>query len=998
MKAVERKLNKAQKATVWLLIISLLLATCYVVFVVVINNLGNGNTPTTEKPDLIDGEATYLNQTVAYPNIKEEQMTFIEISNKDGKFGVSRSGGTGSFLFHYYEDGKEQSIPYIPPIIAAEDVYNYESLYAIENNDSFGRIYYLTYLCSALGAPYFNERIELPSEDTEQGKAKRTALLREYGITKSEVTTISFDYYKTNEKGELLTDKVEGVDILLGGKPLSGTGYYFMIASRPDYVYYTRSEYFSYALMGFEKFIKGMLVSEGLSGESVYGPYLTTDFKTWLGHTYKEESDKVFTNDMPGYEKYDNPTVTVTTDYKSVIDKGLGFEPKEGELITGYDKQTGIDYTFDLEALKEHPDYARIKNTLVGKSVGSYENSNILLTLLTEIYNSDTKNLNFADATELEYRYSISEIESVITDSAEITSGTVDASAGLVKVTYRYTVGGQTVKHDCHAVIDLNDLSAENKAKLVGQAIGEVFLAPIDITVNYTKDNAKKSTEKLVITNVIAIFDESGAYASEITEDTLFQISYYYIVDGKKYDSNTRWMRLSEIKDDSKFVSLKTELLGKGKGKYDMTVFDATYYYEYMREFTAYEISEIQYFVANEIIVSFAFANASERDPFYGETFFKNTLTNEYRLYGLNSGVCESAVKLLGGVGTDSNSAVGYMGETVAIGLTPDNMDNYGLYAHKIYFEMPRDIYDKTEADGGASGSADNDQLSDYAWGRTLGFTLYVSDRQYDKQTGTYFRYAGSDMYGIVAKVSAEDFDFLEYGFVEFWARKSMVMVNIEKLTDLKLEFNMQDLKGSYDFDISFEDRYTGYLNGEYVMSGTQFEGSSRVSYQTVLVTASGDAFKSEFKDRFGTEKTDLATLYNYTMGDGKTTYYPGSNTTTLGAAYFNSAYETLQLTGYLDNLPDEDKDYTAPPIMRMHLKVSGSTFAPNFYTYDFYRIDERRIMVSFYISDADGNKIESYGEVCDFYITTFAFKKLVNNYICLLNGQVVDESVGYPD
>ena len=100
MKAVERKLNKAQKATVWLLIISLLLATCYVVFVVVINNLGNGNTPTTEKPDLIDGEATYLNQTVAYPNIKEEQMTFIEISNKDGKFGVSRSGGTGSFLFH----------------------------------------------------------------------------------------------------------------------------------------------------------------------------------------------------------------------------------------------------------------------------------------------------------------------------------------------------------------------------------------------------------------------------------------------------------------------------------------------------------------------------------------------------------------------------------------------------------------------------------------------------------------------------------------------------------------------------------------------------------------------------------------------------------------------------------------------------------------------------------------------------------------------------------
>jgi hypothetical protein len=54
--------------------------------------------------------------------------------------------------------------------------------------------------------------------------------------------------------------------------------------------------------------------------------------------------------------------------------------------------------------------------------------------------------------------------------------------------------------------------------------------------------------------------------------------------------------------------------------------------------------------------------------------------------------------------------------------------------------------------------------------------------------------------------------------------------------------------------------------------------------------------------------------------------------------------------------------------------------------------------MVSFYITDENGDKIESYGEVCDFYITTFAFKKLVNNYVYLLNGEVVDESVGYPD
>ena len=959
------------------MIISLLLAISYIVFVVVINNLDKGSAPTPETPELIEGEGTYLNQLVAYPNIEEEQMTFIEISNKEGKFGVSRPGGVGSFLFHYYVDGQEEKVPYIPPIIAAENVYNYESLYAIEGGDSFGRIYYLTYLCSALGAPYFNERIELPSTDTDEGREKRTALLREYGITQSEITTISFDYCDRDEKGAVIEGSVKGIDILLGAKPLSGTGYYFMIADRPDYVYYTRSEYFSYALMGFDQFIKGRLVAEGLTGESVYGPYLTTDFKTWVGHTYKSESDKVFVNSMAGYEDYDNPTVTVTTDYKTTVDKGLTFTPKEGELVTGYDTKTSMDYTFDLEALKTHPDFERIKSALVGKSVGSYVNDRIVLTLVTELYNSDTKTLDFGDLTELNYTYSISEIESVITDNGEITSGTVDSSVKLVKVRYRYTVGGVTVKHDCHAVIDATDF----KDKFVGKAIGEELTEIIELSVTYTKDNTPTSTEKLVVTDVIAIFDEKGAYADKITEDTLFQISYYYVVDGKKYDPDTKWMRISEIRDDSKFALLKTELLGKGKGKYDLTVFDATFHYEYMREFSTYEISQIQYFVANEIVVSFMFENASGRDPFYGETFFKNTLENRNRLYGLNAGSCEAVVKLLGGVGTDSSSAVGYSGQTVAIGLNPDNMEKYGLYAHKIYFRMPRDLYDKTEVDG--LPTTDND-LNDYGWGRELGFTLYVSDKQYDKKTGTYFRYVGSYMYDVIAKVKAEDFDFLDYGFVEFWARRSLVMVDIAKLTDLQLEFNMQDLKGKFDFDISFEDVKDANTNGT-------------ISKQTVMVTASSDAFDCAFKDMFGTERTDLATLYNHTMGNGTTTYYPGSKTTTLGAAYFNSVYETLQLITYTDTLDESEKDFSAPRVMRLRLKVTGSTFAEHFYTYDFYRIDDRRIMVSFYISDEAGNKIEQYGVVTDFYISTYAFKKLVNNYIHLLNGVAVDESVGYP-
>ena len=249
-------------------------------------------------------------------------------------------------------------------------------------------------------------------------------------------------------------------------------------------------------------------------------------------------------------------------------------------------------------------------------------------------------------------------------------------------------------------------------------------------------------------------------------------------------------------------------------------------------------------------------------------------------------------------------------------------------------------------------------------------------------------------MYDIVAKVASDEFDFLEYGFVEFWARKNMVMMDITKLTQLKLEFDMTDLSGEYSFDVSFVDAYGAYVNGEYVVSEEQFSGAEPFEHEIIRVKASADAFDTAFKQKFGTSWGDLASVYNDTLGGGKNSYYPNSRTT-LGAAYFNSVYETLQLTSYLDCLTEEEQaqGFASPRIMRMHLKVEGKEY---YYTYDFYRIDDRRVMVSLYRSDADGNKIDTLGEVSDFYITTFAFKKLVNQYIGILNGEHVDESVSY--
>ena len=1000
MKAVERKLNKAQIVTIWLLIISVLLAGAYVISIVIVNSRAKNGTDSSSGNTVLDireGESSYLNSPIAYPRVSEAEILFIEIDSKGERYGVSRyPDDDGSFLFHYYEDGKKEAIPYVPPIVNAEGKFDYESLYAIETGDGFGKIYYLTYLCSALGTPFFSERIDLPSADTPEGKEKRELLLKNYGLTESESTTIGFEYCKRDsETNEKIEDSEDWHVIIVGGKALSDSGFYFMVDGR-DCVYYTNSEYFAYALGGFSSFIKGTLISAGLSQDSLYGPYLTTDFKSWMGELFEKESDRVFTSDMSGYEKYENPTVVVKGDYKTSIDKGLDFDPG-ADAFSGYQTAGGAELKFDLEALRKHPSYTRIKNALVGKNVG-IQNDKIIITLLDEIYNSDEKLISFGEADSVNYLYEILAIESVLTDNGEKTSGTIDASDTLVKVTYRYTVGGQTVKHDCHAVIDITNLKVGERDKFIGKAIGTPLgTDAFTVSVDYTKEagGALKSTEKYVLTGILSIFDGNGAVADTVTEDTYVNISYYIQVDGVKGSTQTTIVRLADIKDTDRLASFKTILIGKEKGSYNETVYNSEYRYEFMREFVTYEISEIEYFVANEIIVSFRFyqdTDTEKRDPFYGESIYKNTLDNKYGIYGLNDGTCQSLVELLGGIGADdtSSTAEGLSGETVAIGLTLTNMKEYGLYAHKIYFEMPRGIFDASE---GEEDSDEND-LSVFDWVSTIGFTLYISDTK--TVGGEKIRYIGSDMYDVIVKVPAADFDFVEYEFVEFWGRRDMIMIDIKKLDEIKFDFNMEDLQGSYTFNISFKTVYSAYIDGKYVISEENIEGYSPIQYQTVMVKASENAFDTEYKRLFpdATKWGNLASLYDVTIGGGKESYYPGS-TTTSGAAYFNSVYESLMFTKYHDCLTEEEQaaGFSMPKVMSMRVKVDGSD---DYYVYDFYRIDDRRVMVSLYTTDSDGTKNSE--AVSDFYISTFAFKKIVNNYIHLLNGEPVDENMGYPE
>ena len=79
---------------------------------------------------------------------------------------------------------------------------------------------------------------------------------------------------------------------------------------------------------------------------------------------------------------------------------------------------------------------------------------------------------------------------------------------------------------------------------------------------------------------------------------------------------------------------------------------------------------------------------------------------------------------------------------------------------------------------------------------------------------------------------------------------------------------------------------------------------------------------------------------------------------------------------------------------MTLKLDSNAAPKSQDLYVYKFYRIDDRRVRVSLHREDSDGDiRISA---VSDFYISSFAFKKIASGFISLLNAEVIDINEGY--
>ena len=227
--------------------------------------------------------------------------------------------------------------------------------------------------------------------------------------------------------------------------------------------------------------------------------------------------------------------------------------------------------------------------------------------------------------------------------------------------------------------------------------------------------------------------------------------------------------------------------------------------------------------------------------------------------------------------------------------------------------------------------------------------------------------------------------------FLDYYARRNVVLVNYANIKHVSLDFYMDDFFGGYEFATEVQTVWVG--GGQTYLEKPENVSTQEYSFLSVDASLRGDNSGNRLTDYLaasGASSMTLRDLYNAVASEeyGQNVSLM-SGYSTLGAASFQDMLLLLFNTYYLGNLTEEEQKagLEEKVLMKLSFTVEGSK--KDVYTYEFRRIDDRRVMVSVYNPGYDNT-------VSDFYITTFAFKKIVNNFDKLLNGVTIDSESAY--
>ena len=956
-----------------------------------------------KEPPVVDtsiGESIYLNSAVAYPRTDESHITSIFIAGKN-RYALARKTKDGPLVLSY-QDKDGTIYDYDPPIAGEDSEFEYEDIYATEQNDQFGTIRKITYLTTAFGALYFDEKMALATDEKERKKE-----LSAFGFGEEDspiVVHLTYSVHTSSKGTEHDDEKEVTYAIKVGNKLATNQGYYYMVGAMDEdgnvdyrpYIYSTYSTYIDYAFIEFTDYIKPILIAEGLPMDNAFEPYLTTDYQQYKNTLYEYNEKTGERPVIPSYDeikKLDGINVIVNANVITPNKEKVGSD--SSLVYGGVSVAENKTLTFDLKKYSGFGEQERLAILFAGKNVNKYSPFSISIPSYTNTVDVETGT---------KYKYVIKSIDAILTSGEDNTTpGAVATDKDKVKVTYSLTIGTQSASQkDMVGVIDLSDngpAPSGLKEALIGKSVGSFGANTVDFECVYTTANSVKSSVKIVIEKINSItkkVDDVPEEIEKVEAGATVNVSFYYVVDGNRLDGTPKMeVIIGDSTNSSK--ALDEALMGKTVGSgYSIEVDAYNMYSEVVASFTEYEIDEIKYFVVKEKIVSFKFQQASERNPYYGESFYMNTMEGDYKLYALNAYACEGVVKVLGGLVTNATSSTGLVGaKTVDVVITPEKMHDYNLYDYSIYFELPRGITVKNYMSENTSMEDYLTGLDDYEYAGTLGFNLYISRE--DPATGT--RYIASDLYDVIAEIDGENFKFLDQTFVGFYARRNLVLTNITNIGSIKLEFMMDDVKGTYSNKLqhNWVYAYDGGLYDKSKLTDEQLAASVKYDAIDVIVTPSGDYTQTELskyiKDK-GYTFVSLRELY----GPKKTIGMDSA-----GTANFKEFIQTLYFThyeGYVDEQTQKDALENGELLMRMSVTLEEGTAGASAYdyVYEFYRVSSRRVVVRLYRQNRiDGTQAPNE-DVSDFYISIFSFKKLVNKYFGILNADNIDNEIAYPD
>ncbi len=1049
----QRKRNKKKQRIIFISVLSaLILALSVSAFflsraLTKIDNTEEGG-DNTLKP-ILPEEGRYNSYPIAFPAIGEKDITIISIENENGSYfmAVPPDGSSDSFEFYFDADEEGNYTYYSPDILIHEDNMEYDELYAKVKGDGYDRIPMLTYLVAAIRSPYFDYRIYL-SEDED----KRREELSAYGLSSeaeaasdSAATAVrrSVHLWYTKEDGSTGEYVIE-----IGNHTVTGSGYYFRIGDGVptdtdgdgkadkveivyrDYIYVTGEQsYFKYALAGIEAYINPVLISGALGNDqhAMYAPYLTPDYRQWKTELHKLGS-------LPT----DAEELKNVTDVFATIDAYMPvylYEESDGVITSTVEKSELGSYIFNLTEIADNKLYPYLMSALAGKEIGSEGFKQSI------IYEK-----NVSEGTK--YRYTITDIESVITMAGEInTPGFAVGDNRYIRVTYLLSeynektglyervnnitrqVTGEDGKTKLEyasvpgqGIIDLEYLKkiGVDEAKISAlDAVGELVYddkAYVEIDVTYTKKNEAGESSGLSYKNMAYTIDEvleiyepeydddgnikSYKRVTTLSDTSLVAYRYYYVyenTDGEK--AQTASIGYINMKSDADEANHeKLDKIRAAIKKWDKLTTKASVealreniYSDITSDFIFYVFKDISGYMTGEIVAAFRFVNVSERDPFFGESFYERS--GDYMLYAMNQEACEKVVQHLGGLTDSTSNGLSGM-ETVKVGITPERLEEYGCYAHILRYSMPRDLY--------VSNETDEDEYDDYGWLRTIDFVLYISESVWDPDTEKWVKYVASEMYNIIVKVEAETLGFIELDTVDFWARRSLILIDPKVIGEFNIEFLMSDLQGKYSFNLTHNPVSVEGAATEYdwidIFPRKVESSSFRTRYDAYLEYV--ETIPKGHPDReiyLTGGYPSLEGFYNYLAGEQ---VREGSDSR--GTGMFREIILMLNLTTYMGTLTEEEQAAALEnePILRINIKLddtydSNADTAKTYY-YDFYRCDDRRIMVRLYEKKAGALVGGKYAQ--DFYITSLAFEKIVSNFIGLLNGEILDANNPYPD